>query len=242
MGNESVIKLKKKKHFSTPQSFTRPSLVVRVLSRASLISARPCCASMSNENEAPTGVGALAFATQLPGCGGGASAGARSPPSTLPLSQVDALADTELLTTQPQVEVVDSRLEGHGRRAEVRINGEEAGEGRRERRRQPARPFVHRALKGEKKKKKTLPHSSPPSPLFPPFPDLVLRLLPGRRRDPVALGGRPGGQPARVGRALGRLQRARPGGEPPAAAGRCACCARAAAARPRARLLCRPVA
>ena len=82
---------------------------------------------MSNENDPPAGLGGLAFATQLPGfggcggCGGGVdSAGrpaVRPSPASLPLSQA---GDAELLTTQPQVEVIDSRLEGHGRRAEVR--------------------------------------------------------------------------------------------------------------------------
>ncbi len=89
----------------------------------------------SDENVEPTpqhpaGLG-LAFATQLGGCGGGGeggAAGAPAPPRPLsptPPPEVGAGAplllsqDAELLMTQPEVVVVDSRLVGHGRRAQV---------------------------------------------------------------------------------------------------------------------------
>lgn len=71
----------------------------------------------------------LAFATQLPcgGGGGGCVSGgdghaspARSPPSAAAAAPALAFSqDGELLTTQPEVEVIDSRMVGHGRRAQV---------------------------------------------------------------------------------------------------------------------------
>ena len=89
---------------------------------------------MSNENAPPAAtqpdVGHMAFATQVlgGGCGGGGAPDPAAPPPALapPRPSLPMSQDFELLMTQPEVEVVDYRLVGHGRRAQVR--GCEGGE------------------------------------------------------------------------------------------------------------------